>query len=593
MAFDVPPAFRFGPATDWSPLASSIDGYGQGVEQAYKGETNRLAGALYAQGKNKEAASLAAGRGDLPTALAFQKADREQRIFDEDTQKRMVERFGGIASRNAEILAKDPTNAQALNDWRTLYTHPLYGEAFRKSPAGYKADDAANGWQLMSREYKDWTESQLKALQLKEAQTQDRIRNQLREEEGMGPPNVERMPRTSATPAAPQWGQTTVRQGSGMEVPVSAPQPQAAQPRQGAITVPNVGTFNPDEPLFNIASEYSRATRLTASGLKEYAPVAEQKLKLLTTMMDKNIMPTRGGGVTAIPGAAESTARTAGMTKVAEKEQENFQKANTSYMDASTLESTARDLKSLAGNAILGSGADYELAARKMAARLGYSDPRISATELLKSGLTKFISAEAQKLKPVSASDIAFIERSVGGLSSDPSSLPHILAAWERAAQKAKLFHEIEAQAYRMDLPGVNSTRGFPNYAAIKQYVDSKMPSYVDEMMAGGQKGVTTSPATGASVEKPVQERLPQNGAAPQVVTRQDIANQPDGPITMPDGTRMIKRGTKFTPVSGELGSRTNPIGYAPDATTGKYFYQDGKLHKRTGWFQSELVGDE
>ncbi len=594
MSFTTPPAFQFGQPTDWRLLNNALGQYREGVDAEEQSTTNKLAGELYAKGDYKGAASLAASRGDLSTALAFQKANREQQQFDEDTQKRMVERFGGIASRNAEILANDPTNAQALNDWRTLYNHPTYADAFRKSPAGYKADDPVNGWRMMSQEYKDWTDSQLRALQLKEAQTQDRIRNQLRDEDGLGTPASERTPRVGAPAAAPQWGQTTVRQGSGMEVPVTAPaqaQPQPAA-KPGAITVPGVKTFNPDEPLFNIAQEYSRAQKLVASGLKEYAPIAEQKIKLLTTMMEKNIMPTRGGGVTAIPGAAESTARTAGMTKVAEKEQENYQKASTNYMDAANLETTARDLKALAPNAILGSGAEYELAARKIAARLGYSDPRIPATELLKSGLTKFISAEAQKLKPVSASDIAFIERSVGGLSSDPSSLPHILAAWERAAQKAKLFHEIESAAYQNDIPALNTRRGFPNYAAIKQYVDSKLPSYVDEMMAGNQKGATTTPATGPSVEKPVTDRLPQQGAAPPVITRQDVANQPDGPIVMPDGTRMLKQGTKFTPLTGALGSRTNPHGYGPDATTGQYFFQDGKLHKRTGWFKSEPVAE-
>jgi hypothetical protein len=111
------------------------------------------------------------------------------------------------------------------------------------------------------------------------------------------------------------------------------------------------------------------------------------------------------------------------------------------------------------------------------------------------------VSAEAQKLKPVSASDIAFVQQSIGGLTSDPSSLPHIAAAWDTAAQRQALYHELESQSYVRDIPELGSRKGYPNRAAILEYVDQKVPSYVASML-GGQ---------GAQAGK-----APQQGEAPK-----------------------------------------------------------------------------
>lgn len=70
-------------------------------------------------------------------------------------------------------------------------------------------------------------------------------------------------------------------------------------------------------------------------------------------------------------------------------------------------------------------------------------------------------------------------------------------------------------------------------------------------------------------------------------LTKDQLLALPDGPVP---GTTMIKRGTTMVPASGPIGSITNPHAWAPDAVTGQYFYDKGKLYKRTGWFQSEPV---
>lgn len=339
---------------------------------------------------------------------------------------------------------------------------------------------------------------------------------------------------------------------------------------------PALTTGDGSQPLTNLASQYRMAQRKIASGVPAYVSAGEQELKLIEAQIKGGAQITTSGGVMPIPGSSEASARTKGLEKEAEAQQGNYLKAGEAAADSASLARKAREMRMLAPNAILGSGAEYELAARKIASRFGFTDPRIPATELLKSGLTQFVSAEAQKLKPVSASDIAFVERSIGGLSSDPASLPHILAAWETAAQRQKLFHDIEAESFVRDIPELGSRRGYPNKAAILEHVDKKIPSYVESVMGkDNQQGAATSDG----VKKEGTDRLP-SAVQTGPLTRDQLMALPDGPVL---NGKFIKRGGQLVPVTGELGTTGNPHPSKGDVKwPGELAYENGKLYKRT-----------
>lgn len=120
MAFDVPPAFRFGPGIDWSPINNALEGYGQGIERAYKGETNRLIGDALSRKDFTGAQAIAAQRGDLDTNLNLgkykmaeashglqqtrtqQEIDREKKTLPLDLQAKQQ----GLASTGLDIQSK-------------------------------------------------------------------------------------------------------------------------------------------------------------------------------------------------------------------------------------------------------------------------------------------------------------------------------------------------------------------------------------------------------------------------------------------------------------------------------------------------------
>ncbi len=163
MSFTTPPAFQFGAPTDWRLLNNALGQYREGIDNADQATTNKLAGELYAQGKNKEAAALAAGRGDLTTALAFQKADREQKLFDQqsaqqklDYKNAVAKTFGGVAQNISDRLAKNPNDASAIADYNAIVNHPDYKDHFAST--GVSASDPLRGAQTIlmhARPYQD------------------------------------------------------------------------------------------------------------------------------------------------------------------------------------------------------------------------------------------------------------------------------------------------------------------------------------------------------------------------------------------------------------------------------------------------------
>ena len=251
---------------------------------------------------------------------------------------------------------------------------------------------------------------------------------------------------------------------------------------------------------------------------------AAQMVENIDKQIASGQSPGPDGRMHQPPGYAENKRAEKAAEAEGQKRQENHKKAVEDYNQASDMLGTARDVKLLSQLAVTGQFADFETQARKFATRLGFSDPdnKITATELLKSALTKLVATEAQKMKPVSNSDITFLQSAIGSISADPRSLLHIAGSLERSAERQQLYHEIEMKAYD---PRAGS--GYVDPKQIREAINQQFPSYVSTTF--GVKQDQPGQA-GAQPGAPQQAgQAPQQPAGDLTPAQQQLASQPNG----------------------------------------------------------------
>jgi hypothetical protein len=110
----------------------------------------------------------------------------------------------------------------------------------------------------------------------------------------------------------------------------------------------------------------------------------------------------------------------------------------------------------------------------------------VAPTEVFTSLAQKFVGQEGQKYKPLSNSDITFIERGLANIQKDPTSIPHILGAMEAVAARDRLAKQLELEALRQGRP--------PDPGIIRDAVNQRVPSYVEQTFKGGAQGAARRP---------------------------------------------------------------------------------------------------
>lgn len=159
----------------------------------------------------------------------------------------------------------------------------------------------------------------------------------------------------------------------------------------------------------------------------------------------------------------------------AAKAPEMWKASNEAYAAADDALFTAKDMEALAPHIYSGTWANADLnTAKFLNDKFGTNFAGVAPTELFITQAQKFIGAEGQKYKPLSNSDIGFIEKGVPNITKDKESIPHILAAMKRVAERDKRYHELLMDSYSRGNP--------PNVAEIKATVNKELPSYVENM---------------------------------------------------------------------------------------------------------------
>jgi len=214
-----------------------------------------------------------------------------------------------------------------------------------------------------------------------------------------------------------------------------------------------------------------------------------------------------GGGDNVAP-YARLTAR-----KWAENEGPKvIQEAHKAYATATDALQTIQDMKLVAPHIYVGSWAGLQTEAASVLSKyFGGNFQNLAPTQLFNSLAQKFVGVEGQKYKPLSNSDVAFIERGLPTLGKDPEAIKHILGAMETVAAREQLARKLESDwVQRYGTP--------PDQKQIQDYVDQSIPSYVERTFGGGQK-----PAAAASGSAP-------QSSAPRIATEgQIIRNKKTG----------------------------------------------------------------
>jgi hypothetical protein len=147
----------------------------------------------------------------------------------------------------------------------------------------------------------------------------------------------------------------------------------------------------------------------------------------------------------------------------------------------------------LVQQAFTGSGARWRQAVAEALASVGWMDEgTASATQQLDMFLRQMIGKEADKYKPISNSDIAWIEKTLPNLTQTPETITRALAIMRRAGERQILFERLLAQ---------NPTG---DHALLLRQVDQMAPQ-----LTAGAPGAAVSPAAprGAGQGQPANAR--------------------------------------------------------------------------------------
>lgn len=185
--------------------------------------------------------------------------------------------------------------------------------------------------------------------------------------------------------------------------------------------------------------------------------------------------------VDAAGGGANTPAAQAFSMNYAEKEApKNFTESAKSFNDAREASGALNDMAALVPKIKTGFGAEERLMVQKLGNWLGVQvDPSVANTETFQALSQKAVITLAGKLKPLSNSDIVFVQKAVASINSDPSTLMTLLPQLQAVAARSQLAAQMEMQYLRQGMP--------PDVVAIAQEVEARIPSPIQQAASGPQ----------------------------------------------------------------------------------------------------------
>lgn len=233
--------------------------------------------------------------------------------------------------------------------------------------------------------------------------------------------------------------------------------------------------------------------------------------------------------------------------KYAEKAPELLEKSGAAYGDANGMVSSVRELSAIAPYAETGFGQEQVLALRKMGARFGLDvSDKVAPTELFRALSQNFVLQAAQKLKPLSNSDVTFVQKGLATIESDPSTLKTLLPGMQAIAERQAMVEQKRMEYLSRGKP--------PPMDQILREVDAKIPSPIIE-----QYGVRPTPTTQSAAPS---ARSSQESAGQAEATRQKLLAMPDGAMVLYNGKPKIKQGDKLIDAPADRYSKGYFSGY-------------------------------
>ncbi len=304
---------------------------------------------------------------------------------------------------------------------------------------------------------------------------------------GMQPPS-------SAAPV-PQAPWPTQAAGPRPPQPISRAQLPAAGMPTGQSVDPNATTWAPNAGV-TVQPQQSAPAAPPVAPAQQPAPGSWQAnpaqaaiaAGLATGRLTPQAAQMLAGGPTwmGVPDALRTQAAT------------NAAAAATAAQQQQSVVSNVDNMLALAPSAYVGAGAAARTQAANFLRSIGMSSEwmlnnrDLSATQLLQQGLAQFVGTEAEKYKPISNSDIAFIESTVANPSMSREALMGALQAARRVAARQSIYEQARAQLLMADpnatarLPALTAQVAQLNDEQLLQAVPSRRPSPSGGPQPGG-----------------------------------------------------------------------------------------------------------
>lgn len=263
---------------------------------------------------------------------------------------------------------------------------------------------------------------------------------------------------------------------------------------------------------------------------------------------DKAILDVRTGRILPEPSGGTNRFERRWVETEAPK---RFTELSTASREIADTLSTIEDMRAIAPHASTGFGADWVLNARKLGERMGLDvgRDRIAPTELLQALSQKFAIAAAAPLKPVSNTDLQFLQRSFATIATSPETLKELLPQMESAARR------IEYQATQ-EMRQINEGK-VPDTRAIIDDSYRRYPSATVARYGAGQPptGQAGAPGPTASTSASRAAPAPTDPAVAADIQRR-IQSLPDGALFVLRGVPHVKQGTAVVPAPPERVAR-------------------------------------
>ncbi len=318
---------------------------------------------------------------------------------------------------------------------------------------------------------------------------------------------------------------------------------QAAAPQVASVRDTPYGKVAFDannQPLFNLATEYRKARRMQASGIKEYVQAGETHQKLLQSMLEKGMVLTKDGGVMSLPGHTtakfnEEFAKTEAPKLLA--------KASDDYATSSDAVQKLQTIAKIAPYAATGFQGpippDLAQTIRNMASSMGMIDGDTAAlTEAYKYLTEQGVFAATKDLKPASNLDMQAARQATLSMSTNPKTIPIMMPILMRTEERRQARLEAEIKSLQAGRP--------PDIKAIMDDINERLPlsGSLGKQTPAGQPPAGTPPAgtTTATATPDATKTAATGQEAAKPLTKEDLANIGLGEdAQMPDGS-VIRR---------------------------------------------------